>query len=178
MEPQAGLDATQAQQPTTETLAETWHTLLLLVLVIGWFYFSKTRFLYLRGHPSFNHVAIYLRLMLVEIALVGFIAWGVRRRGGSLRAIIGGRWDSAVKVFTDFGVAALFWIAALLGLGVLRITLTGLGAPPIPQVTRTLPSPREPGSSEGPRTYQEPRSVQVPRATDYLAPHSNLDIPV
>src|SRR5215470_12026737 len=154
MEPHAGLDTTQTQGPTRETLAETWHTLLFLVFVLAWFYFSKTRFLYLRGHPSFNHVAIYLRLMLVESALVGFIAWGVHRRGGSLRAIVGGRWDSAKKVFADFGVAALFWIAALLGLGMLRVTLTSLGAPPVPQVTRTLPSPREPGSAEGPRAQQ------------------------
>jgi membrane protease YdiL (CAAX protease family) len=178
MEPQAGSDVTQAQRPNTETLAETWHTLLLIVFVVAWFYFAKARFFYLRGHLSFNHVAIYLRLMLVEGALVGFIAWGVRRRGGSLRAIIGGCWDSAMKVFADLGVAALFWIAALVCLGLLRGTLVRLGAPPVPQVTRTLPSPREPGSSEGPRTSQEPRSFQVPRAVDYLAPRSNLEIPV
>lgn len=165
-DPQEGLEtAAREERPRTETVAETWHTVLLLVIVAAWFYFGRLRFFYLRGHPTFNHIAFYLRLILWESALVGYIAWGVHRRGGSLRAIIGGRWDSAKKIFIDFGVATLFWVVSIFCLGVLGVTLARLGTPPAPQVTRTLPSP------------QGPRSVQVPRAMDVLAPRSNLEIP-
>lgn len=160
------MDTPASRPPAVETVAETWHTVLLLAIVIAWFYLGRMRLFYLQGHPSFNHIAFYLRLILWESALVGYIAWGVHRQGGSLRAIIGGRWDSAKKVFIDFGVATLFWFGSILCLGVLGATLLRLGAPPAPQVTRTLPSP------------QGPRSVQVPRVVNVLAPRSNTEIPV
>lgn len=165
-EPLPVLDAPAPQSPAAKTVAETWHTVLLLVFVVGWFYFGRVRFPYLRGLPGFNLIAVYIRLILFESALVAYIAWGLHRRGGSLRVIIGGRWDSAKKIIIDVGVAALFWFAVILCLGLLRATLVRVGAPPVPKVTRTLPTP------EG------PRSVQVPRAMDSLAPHSNAEIPV
>lgn len=128
------------------------------------FWQSAVSLFYFAGHPNFTHITFYLRLILFESALVAYIAWGLHRRGGSLRAIIGGRWDSAKKIIKDFGVAALFWFVSILCLGLLRSTLVRVGSPPVAQVTRTRPSP------QGPRTYQ------VPRAMDTLAPRNNTEI--
>jgi membrane protease YdiL (CAAX protease family) len=158
------LEPPAPQPPAVETIAEAWHTVLLLVIVVGWFYLGRVRFLYLQGHPSFNHIVFYLRLILFESALVGYIAWGLHRRGGSLRAIIGGRWDSAKKIIKDVGVAALFWFVSILCLGLLGSTLVRVGSPPVARVTRTVPSP------------QGPRTLQVPRAMDSLAPRSNTEV--
>lgn len=51
--------------------------------------------------------------------MVAYVMWGVRRRGGSLRDLIGGRWDRARDSGRNVLVALGFWIVALVVLGLL-----------------------------------------------------------
>jgi membrane protease YdiL (CAAX protease family) len=61
-------------------------------------------------------IPIYLSAAILDWLLVLFAWRGVRRRGGTLSSIVGGRWMSAREVVRDLGIAALFW-GAMVGLG-------------------------------------------------------------
>ena len=159
-----GFEAAAHERPADGTVAETWHTIVLLIIVGGWFYFGNARVPHLRANPDFNHLALYMRMILWDGALVGFIAWGTHRRGGSLRAVIGGRWKSAKDVFVDLGVAALFWFVSIIGLAIFRVALSGLETSPAARVAQTLQTPHG------------PHSVSVPHTLDFMAPRSGAEI--
>jgi len=154
----------KTQRQLTETIAETWHTLLLLVIVVAWFFLGNLRVQHLRQNPNFNHIAMYLRMILLEGAVVAFIAWGVHRRGGSLRALIRGRWDSAKHVFVDIGVAAMFWIVSVVALAIFRVALSGLDPSPAAGVAKAAQS------SHG------TRGVELARSLGFLAPRTRTEI--
>lgn len=52
--------------------------------------------------------------MAYEWLLTGYVWWGLRRSGGSMRELIGGRWRSAGDFFRDIAVAAGVWLGALI----------------------------------------------------------------
>lgn len=112
--------------PPRLPVADAWHTLLLLAIIAAWTtlaYFGAEN---LRAveHPS--RVPMYVRTIVMEWAVTGYIVWGVRRRGGTLGELIGGKWNGAGEFFRDVGIAAGFWVAAIL---VLAGTSLAIGAP-------------------------------------------------
>jgi membrane protease YdiL (CAAX protease family) len=88
-----------------------WHTaVLLLVLVLfslGNIHRSQAMS---SGHAN---VRIYLATMAYEWLLTAYVWWGLRRSGGSLRELIGGRWRSIGDLFRDMMIAAGVWLGAL-----------------------------------------------------------------
>jgi membrane protease YdiL (CAAX protease family) len=61
-------------------------------------------------------IPIYLSAAILDWLLVLFAWRGVRRRGGTLSSIVGGRWANGREVVRDLGIAALFW-SGMLALG-------------------------------------------------------------
>lgn len=55
--------------------------------------------------------------MVWEWLVVGYIYWGLRRRGKAFKDIAGERWKSATSFFLDIAIAFGFWISALVILG-------------------------------------------------------------
>ena len=70
----------------------------------------------------------YAATMAWEWGVVGYVVWGIRRRGKSLRDLIGGSWKRVLDFLIDFGVAFGFWIAALIVLGGVSHALHATGA--------------------------------------------------
>jgi membrane protease YdiL (CAAX protease family) len=62
-------------------------------------------------HP--NHIAMYGRTMLFEWLLFGFVLLGVKLHGTSLLAILGERWNSALQVLRDIGIALVFLVVSI-----------------------------------------------------------------
>jgi uncharacterized protein len=94
-------------------VAGVGHTVFLLAVIVAWSawgYFGAAR---MRVTPHPHRAAMYMVTILWEWSLVAYIAWGVRRRGSSMGALIGGKWDSAKAFFFDMAVAAGFWLTAL-----------------------------------------------------------------
>ena len=61
----------------------------------------------------------------MEALLVAWAIWGANLRGHTLRTMLGGfRW-SPREIARDLGVAALFWMASMVGLAVLGIAWMG-----------------------------------------------------
>ena len=87
--------------------------------------------------PERSHVAQYLALLAFEWALFAFAWLGLRRRGTSVRAIIGGRWRSAKDVLATLMLSAGFWIVALVVLAGMKRALDVLGQSPVDEARRT-----------------------------------------
>jgi len=94
-------------------VAAAWHTVLLLVIIAAWSAWGYIGAARMRGAPNPHRAAMYVMTVAWEWALVGYIAWGVRRRGSSMGELIGGAWKSASAFFLDIAIAAGFWITAL-----------------------------------------------------------------
>lgn len=104
-----------------QTVASTLHSVVLLVIVAGWIYLSWKNAAHLRTVENLSRVRLYTRGILWDWMLVGYIALGLHFHGGSLRALMGGKWNSAISFFKDIGIAALFWIAAIPILSIIRL---------------------------------------------------------
>jgi membrane protease YdiL (CAAX protease family) len=95
------------------SIASAGHTAFLLLVIAGWSalgYFGAAR---MRASSNPHRAATYVLTILWEWAVVGYIAWGLRRRGSSLRELIGGRWNSGKAFLKDLGLAAGFWVLAV-----------------------------------------------------------------
>jgi hypothetical protein len=114
--------ATDAQLPpqieavpprSTPLLAPWWHTLILVVILLG-VSLNGTRAV----HPlaEGGKIPQYLATMALEWLLVGFIWLGVRKRM-RMRDLIGGRWATLEDFFLDIVYAGVFWMGAMLVLG-------------------------------------------------------------
>jgi len=55
-------------------------------------------------------IHIYLAAILMDWVLLYYCWVGVRRRGGNLKTLSGGRWTSWKSVATDVGIAVPFWV--------------------------------------------------------------------
>jgi membrane protease YdiL (CAAX protease family) len=56
-----------------------------------------------------NVIPIYLSVTVMNWLLALFTWKGIRKRGGGVGELIGGRWGNLGEVFRDLGIAAVFW---------------------------------------------------------------------
>jgi membrane protease YdiL (CAAX protease family) len=112
----AGESVTDAQAlvPAKQaTIAGTRHTLILLVALIAWAFWSVIRADRMSAMVHPNRMAVYLLTIVWQWGVVAYIVFGVRRHGGSLRDIVGGRWNGMKDFLWDWGIAVVFWFAAV-----------------------------------------------------------------
>lgn len=98
-------------------IASAAHTIGLLAFLAAWSYFSREWTNHMRAQAAPNHMLLYLPTIAMEWSLFGYIVWGVRKRGISLRELVGPRWSKGVQNLVDLGIAACFELAALFVLG-------------------------------------------------------------
>lgn len=60
-----------------------------------------------------NRLRFYLTTMAWEWLIVGYIYWGLRRRGKSFQDITGDRWKSVGAFFLDIAIAFGFWLTSV-----------------------------------------------------------------
>jgi membrane protease YdiL (CAAX protease family) len=118
------------EQPTppvsTRPVAPVWHTVVFLVIVFAAAALSAER----HGERIIRHghLFTYLFTMGWEWLLVGFVLWGARKNGFTLKDLVGGKWKSPEDGLIDAAIAVGFWIAAALVL-VLAAAAAGLVDP-------------------------------------------------
>jgi membrane protease YdiL (CAAX protease family) len=103
-------------------VAPNWHTVTFLVVVVVFATVSAIQ--HAGGAGRSGHVFTYLFTIGWEWLLVAFILWGTRKRGVSLKELVGGRWSSPEDALLDVAVAVGFWIVAAL---VLFLAAAALG---------------------------------------------------
>jgi uncharacterized protein len=100
----------------TTAIAPAWHTVLLLVIVVGFSLVPQLVHVPVQATPTVavNRMATYILTMLYELFMVGYI-WLFCRvlYKVPLREIIGGRWTKAVDVLMDIAFALMLWAAVI-----------------------------------------------------------------
>ena len=93
-------------------IAPAWHTislLLFIALASATSAYSHTLSpLGFRRGPAFG----YLSVILMQWVIVAFIWFGIRRRGLTLRELIGGTWPRWTSILRDVGIAIVFLIVS------------------------------------------------------------------
>jgi membrane protease YdiL (CAAX protease family) len=98
-----------------------WHTAA-LILVLAVFSLLNARGAHLERAAN-SHVRIYLATIVYEWLLTAYVWWGLRRSGGTLRELIGGRWQSVEDFLLDIAIAAGGWFATLLVLAMAALAM-------------------------------------------------------
>lgn len=128
--------ATAQAGPSHQAIAPAWHTVIILVVLLGFSLLSYNRG-NLPGVGGYGRVRGYALTMVMEWALTVFMWYGIRRRGVRMRDLVGGRWNSITDFLRDFGIAFSFLIVC--GLGVNGLVTFLLGAKTPPSVRNLLP---------------------------------------
>ena len=120
----AGLEGAPAMPATGERRVAYWHTAV-LVLVLLVLSLANTK----SGHGAHSgrtHVRMYLGTITYEWLLTAYVWWGVRRAGGTLRQLIGGRWDDFGDFLLDIALAGGVWLTALMAIAMAAVAM-GMG---------------------------------------------------
>lgn len=121
--------AIHRQEPTNKfaPVAGPAHTLFLLLVLAGVAYLG---YLAVRSPAAVtsNRVVTYSLTAAWEWAAFGYIYWGLRRRGKSLRDIAGDRWKSVAEFFMDVALSFGFWISSLIILYIVARLVHAAGA--------------------------------------------------
>lgn len=115
--PAAAAPEAPAPLPQDVQVAPWWHTAVLLGLVA---LISLNSLGAAERAQNTPRVFLYSTNIVVQLVMLGWIYFGVRRRGFTLRQVIGGRWRGFDDFLLDVAVAAGFWIVAMsiiVGLG-------------------------------------------------------------
>ncbi len=99
-----------------KAVAPAWHTIVFILFIVGLAVLQSLPQLSSRAateQPS--KVMTYILTVAFELFLLGYV-WllGLRRRGVTIREIVGGRWAHFSDFALDVGIALLFWIVAAL----------------------------------------------------------------
>jgi CAAX protease family protein len=111
--------ATQNLLPSTDAVAPTWHTVLLVLIMFGLSGLSA----YSQGLPSLgrtrNQLARYVTAIVMEWLIFGFIWFGLRLRKRPIRILLGENWGGARQILRDLGIAVLFLVTSNLVLSLI-----------------------------------------------------------
>src|SRR5690349_3467820 len=91
-------------------IAGGMHTTFLLIALGTWAYVGQSMVNRMAAGANPDRSRTYLLTLVFEWLLFAYVAAGVRRRGGSMRVILGDRWDSLRQLARDISIAAAFWI--------------------------------------------------------------------
>jgi membrane protease YdiL (CAAX protease family) len=109
---------TAAELLSSGPLASPLHTLGLLLFLGAWAYFGYRQAQIERATAVVpNHYMLYLRTIAFEWVMFGYVAYGVRRRGISMKQFLGPRWSVGKANLTDFGIACGFFFVSVFLLG-------------------------------------------------------------
>lgn len=98
--------------PSVRSIAPTWHTIVLVLFIAiasasSALSHSLSPLGFRRG-PAFG----YLSVIVMQWVVVAFIWFGIRRRGLTMRELIGGTWPRWTAVLRDVGIAVVFLIVS------------------------------------------------------------------
>jgi len=97
-----------------EPVAGVVHTLFLLfiiaaIAVVGYFSIYRQS-----AGRNPNRIIFYLTTMAWEWLIFGYVYWGLRRRGKSLKNVAGRSWKAVPDFLMDVAIAFGSWIAAII----------------------------------------------------------------
>lgn len=116
----------EPKAPERRLVAPLWHTVLMIVVLVAFSFMGAKSEHKLAGEHG--RIVQYTATILWEWFLVGYVWWGIRKHGVTIRELIRGRWKKVEDALLDVALAAGFWICAAVVLVSLAY-LFGLAAP-------------------------------------------------
>jgi uncharacterized protein len=130
------LSTATSLQPENHAVAPAWHTVLLVLIMLGLSGLSA----YSQGLPSLGHtrnqIARYVTSIVMEWLILGFIWFGLRLRKQHMRILLGENWGGTRQILRDLGIAVLFLVASNL---ILSLLSQLLNAAPNAAIRNLLP---------------------------------------
>ena len=117
---------TPTSPPATTTLAPIWHTAVLVLVIAAVSVAGSMRAA--QQQPMHNRYATYAATGVMELLMLGWVAWGMRMRRIPLRTLFGDLSSRMRGILADFGVALLFWLVSLMVLGAVGATWVSIQA--------------------------------------------------
>jgi uncharacterized protein len=140
--PAESLNAT----PKQRLIAPLWHTIVLLVFILGnsyaSFYISRRFVATSAGAagPSVTaRMVTYASTIIMEWVLFLYVYFGMRARGETVRNRVNARWNSAGDVWRDIGIGLGLWITLIVVAGVFALPLRHAGNEGSKVVTQLIP---------------------------------------
>ena len=118
---------TIATSPSPEKpglIAPLWHTLLIVALILANSFLGSSKLGAVHGSPA--RMLLYGGTIITQLVLILLVWFGIRLRGVRMRDLIGGRWKTVEDFLLDVGLAAAFFVVAILLLAVLRVAVGAL----------------------------------------------------
>jgi uncharacterized protein len=151
-------------------IAPVWHTVLLMILLITVSVLGFMRHSGPHGAVVVNRLRTYGTTAILELLLIGWVAFGVKLRGVRLRSLFGKVSVSLKAVLIDFGIAILFWVLSMMALATVAMMWISIEAAithkPIPIQT----------SKSGKPTMPTPADDRAAKAVVQLAPTNGKEI--
>jgi membrane protease YdiL (CAAX protease family) len=101
------------------TVAPMWHTVVLLAAIVALSVAGASRLSPLHSHA--NRLMTYGLSAAMELAMLGWVALGLRLRRIPLRSLLGAFPSDLHAIIRDIGVAMVFWVVSMMVLGSLGI---------------------------------------------------------
>lgn len=110
------------QPPESRLLAPIWHTILIVVIMLGNSYFTAKLLKVSGAKVAESRTLDYVFTIGFELFLLLLVWIGLRLKNYSLRELIGGKWNRPEDFLIDVGIAFVFWfVSALILLGLAYI---------------------------------------------------------
>lgn len=119
---------TTPDQPGKKLLAPIWHTIMIVAILLLNSFFTARITSRLSPHDVSSvsekgRILQYSFTIVVELILLGLVAFGLHLNGKKIRDLIGGRWSNPEAFLIDVLIAVGFWIGAYIVLGALGYLL-------------------------------------------------------
>ena len=151
-------------------IAPVWHSVVLMAVIITVSILGFVRHSGPHGAVVVNRLRTYGTTAILELVLIGWVAFGVKLRGLRLRSLFGTVAISLKAVLVDFGIAILFWVLSMMALATVAMMWISVEAAikhkPIPIQT----------SKNGQPTLPTPADDRATRAVVQLAPTDGKEI--
>jgi len=102
-------------------VAPWWHTAIVIAVILGVSTLSALQAK--TGSLGHRHLKQYAFTIAWEVALATLAWWGIRMRGIPVRQLLGERRAGVNAWLTDFGVALIFWLMAVVVLAAISTLL-------------------------------------------------------
>ena len=151
--------------PPRRGIAPVWHTVILILVIIGVSLLGVHRHPGGAGIGASNRIRTYAMTAGLELVLMGWAALGVWLRRIPLRSLFGTLSFSLRSIAIDAGIAILFWVGSLMTLATIALMWVSIQT----AITHKPPVQIQTGRNGQP-TISKPSEDEAARAVVQLAP--------
>ena len=102
-------------------IAPVWHTVALVLAIFAISFIGAYRHPGGQGAAEVNRLRTYGVTAVLELVLMGWVAFGLRLKGFRCDRSLGRYRPTFVRLPLDAGIAILFWMGSLMALGTIAI---------------------------------------------------------